>query len=37
MMARVASKCFGNLAAGFGKPANIDPANARPAKIMASL
>jgi hypothetical protein len=28
---------FGNLAAGFGEPANIDPAKVHPAKIMAIL
>ena len=30
-----ASKYFGNLAAGFGEPANIDPAKVHPAMIMA--
>ena len=32
-----ASKYFDNLAAGFGEPANINPAKVRPAKIMAIL
>jgi hypothetical protein len=32
-----ASKSFGNLADGFGEPANIDPAKIHPAKIMAML
>jgi hypothetical protein len=34
-LAGVASKYFGNPAAGFGEPVNIDLANVHPAKIMA--
>jgi hypothetical protein len=32
-----ASKYFGNLAAGFGEPANINPVKVHPAKIMVIL